>query len=44
MLSAFPIGSVVAIEGTGLYKEYNEQGKNSAFWGLRTQGDNACNQ
>lgn len=42
VLSAMPIDSAVLIEGTGLYKEYYEQGDSGAYWGLRTQGDNAC--
>lgn len=42
VLSAMPTDSAVLVEGTGLYKEYYEQGSNGAYWGLRTQGDNAC--
>lgn len=41
-LSAIPIDSAVLVEGTGLYKEYYEQGESSAYWGLRTQGEDAC--
>lgn len=42
VLAATPIDSAVLIEGTGLYKEYYEQGERNSYWGLRTRGDNAC--
>lgn len=42
VLSATPTEGAVLIEGTGLYKEYYEQGQRGTYWGLRTQGDNAC--
>lgn len=42
VLSAIPTDSAVLIEGTGLYKEYYEQGERGTYWGLRTQGEDAC--
>lgn len=42
VLSAVPTESAVLIEGTGLYKEYYEQGERNTYWGLRTRGEDAC--
>lgn len=42
VLSAVPTENAVLLEGTGLYQEYYEQGERATYWGLRTQGDNAC--
>lgn len=41
-MSAVPCKNAVLLEGTGIYNEYYEQGERSTYWGLRTQGDNAC--
>lgn len=42
VISAAPTESAVLLEGTGLYMEYYEQGQRSTYWGLRTQGEDAC--
>ena len=42
VLSAVPTENAVLLEGTGIYQDYYEQGERATYWGLRTQGDNAC--
>lgn len=42
LIPAVPTENAVLLEGTGLYSEYYEQGERTTYWGLRTQGDNAC--
>lgn len=42
VLSAVPTENAVLLEGTGIYQDYYAQGERATYWGLRTQGDNAC--
>lgn len=42
VLPAVPTENAVLLEGTGIYAEYYEQGERTTYWGLRTQGENAC--
>ena len=42
VISAIPTESAILLEGTGIYEEYYEVGNRSTYWGLRTQGENAC--
>ena len=42
VLPAVPCENAVLLEGTGIYKEYYEEGVRSTYWATRTEGDLPC--
>ena len=42
VLSAVPCENAVLLEGTGIYKEYYDEGVRGTYWATRTEGDLAC--
>ena len=42
VLSAVPCENAVLLEGTGIYKEYYDEGIRGTYWATRTEGDLAC--
>jgi len=42
VLSAVPCDNAVLLEGTGIYKEYYDEGIRGTYWATRTEGDLAC--
>ncbi|MBQ8038677.1 MAG: toll/interleukin-1 receptor domain-containing protein [Lachnospiraceae bacterium] len=42
VLPAVPCENAVLLEGTGIYKEYYEEGMRSTYWATRTEGDLPC--
>ena len=42
VLSAVPCENAVLLEGTGIYKEYYDEGVRSTYWATRTEGDLPC--
>lgn len=42
ILSAVPCENAVLLEGTGIYKEYYEEGARSTYWATRTEGGLPC--
>lgn len=42
VLPAVPCENAVLLEGTGIYKEYYDEGTRSTYWATRTEGDLPC--
>ena len=42
VLSSVPCENAVLLEGTGIYKEYYDEGVRSTYWATRTEGDLPC--
>ena len=42
LIPATPTENAVLLEGTGIYKEYYDDGERSTYWGLRSRAENAC--
>lgn len=42
VLPVVPCENAVLLEGTGIYKEYYEEGMRSTYWATRTEGDLPC--